>query len=197
MATAAPQNVVGFLDGAFCGRVALGAAPAQTQERCVLRGGRANVHTRRRPRLRMAADSDVDGESMDAMRARLEGLFGGSDTAEEARSGKFDGSELRRVLKERFTVEYDVQPVVRNDRVYIHVLWRYFEQVSFYMKEEQWAEHTEAVADLLKKWDAVDYFCDYIASIKKRPVVGISLNVPIPGVVRGSPLFPSSGAFDD
>lgn len=134
---------------------------------------------------------------MEAMRARLAGLFGGSEAAEEVRSGTFDGAELRRVLRERFTVEYDVQPVVRNDRVYIHVLWRYFEQASFYMEEEQWAEHTEAVADLLKKWNAVDYFCDYISSIKKRPVVGISVNVPIPGIVKGSPLFPSSGAFDD
>jgi hypothetical protein len=132
---------------------------------------------------------------MQAMCARLEGLFGREEVAEERRSGVFDGKELRRVLKERFTVEYDVQPVVRNDRVYIHVLWRYFEQVSFYMDEAQWAEHTEAVADLLKKWGAVDHFCDYIAAIKKRPVVGISVNVPIPGVVRGSPLFPSSGAF--
>jgi hypothetical protein len=161
------------------------------------RGRPATVGLWRRRAPAMAASSADDGESVDAMRARLEGLFGASEAADEHRSGNFDGKELRRVLRERFTVEYDVQPVVRNDRVYVHVLWRYFEQVSFYMEEPEWAEHTEAVADLLKKWGAVDYFCDYIATIKKRPVVGISLNVPIPGVVRGSPLFPSSDAFDD
>lgn len=36
------------------------------------------------------------------------------------------------------------------------------------MGEDEFASHCEAVALLLKQWNAVDYFCDYIASIKKR-----------------------------
>lgn len=47
-------------------------------------------------------------------------------------------------------------------------MWRYFEQQSFYMEEDEFASHCEAVAQLLQQWDAVDYFCDYISSIKKR-----------------------------
>lgn len=47
-------------------------------------------------------------------------------------------------------------------------MWRYFEQQSFYMEEDEFACHCEAVAQLLTEWNAVDYFCDYIASIKKR-----------------------------
>lgn len=187
------SGIVGFVGcGSFLGR-----APESA-----LAGSKCRVREQRRasgwrPRPEMSAAGGSGDSEMDVMRARLAGLFSGNEAAEEVRSEFFDGAELRRVLRERFTVEYDVQPVVRNDRVYIHILWRYFEQVSFYMEEEQWAEHTEAVANLLKKWNAVDYFCDYVSSVKKRPVVGISLNVPIPGIVKGSPLFPSSGAFDD
>lgn len=154
----------------------------------------------RRQRVAMLASPSPSSDSssdMDAMRARLDGLFGREEEVAVDTNGVFDGPALRRALKDRWTVEFDVQPVVRHDRVYIHILWRYFEQQSFYMDEERWAEHTEAVADLLKKWDAVEYFCDYIAGIKKRPVVGISVNVPIPGIVKGSPLFPTSGAFED
>lgn len=47
-------------------------------------------------------------------------------------------------------------------------MWRYFEQQSFYMDEDEFASHCEAVAILLNRWNVVDYFCDYIASIKKR-----------------------------
>lgn len=50
----------------------------------------------------------------------------------------------------------------------VKIMWRYFEQQSFYMQEDEFASHCEAVALLLKEWNAVDYFCDYVASIKKR-----------------------------
>jgi Domain of unknown function (DUF3067) len=104
------------------------------------------------------------------MRSRLEGLFGGRrDDSSRGNDGRpFDGAQLRRLIKDRFTVEYDVQPVVRHGRVYLHIMWRYYEQLSFYMDEEQWTEHMEAVADLLKKWGAVDYFRKYIQTVKKR-----------------------------
>lgn len=36
------------------------------------------------------------------------------------------------------------------------------------MDEAQFASHCEAVAQLLRQWGAVEYFCDYIASTKKR-----------------------------
>lgn len=108
-------------------------------------------------------------------------------------------------------------------------MWRYFEQQSFYMDEEEFAGHCEAVAILLREWGAVDYFCDYIATIKKRrklkfrwlnstsstlsadtrltcfyltchafldvfysvssAVVGITINIPIPGVTADSVKF--------
>lgn len=36
------------------------------------------------------------------------------------------------------------------------------------MNEEEYASHCEAIAILLKRWDVVDYFLDYISNIKKR-----------------------------
>jgi Domain of unknown function (DUF3067) len=123
--------------------------------------------------LRPAGD-----DSVDAMRSRLEGLFGGGDDGDRGQDGRpFDGAQLRKLIKDRFTVEYDVQPVVRHGRVYLHIMWRYFEQLSFYMDEEQWSQHMEAVADLLKKWEAVDYFQDYIQSVKKRRTYAVEKSI--------------------
>lgn len=106
---------------------------------------------------------------LDGMRARLEGLFGTVD--EEVgygQSGDFDGAALRQAIFDRWGVQYDVQPQKRHGRVYIQVMWRYFEQQSFYMDEDEFASHCEAVAILLTRWNAVNYFLDYITTIKKR-----------------------------
>lgn len=117
----------------------------------------------------MSSGGNQGSESIDAMRSRLEGLIGSAPGATGGISeGEFNGKMLRIIMKTRFSVEYDIQPVVRGNCVYLHIMWRYFEQVSFYMDEEQWSEHMEAVADLLKKWGAVNYFCDYITKVKKR-----------------------------
>lgn len=59
------------------------------------------------------------------MRARLEGLFGSSSagaTAEDVR--EFDGESLRELIKQRWGVQFDVQPQKRHGRVYIQVSLR-------------------------------------------------------------------------
>lgn len=47
-------------------------------------------------------------------------------------------------------------------------MWKYFEQQSFYLEEDEFASHCQAVAELLRQWNAVEYFQDYITSTKKR-----------------------------
>ncbi|KAI0562692.1 hypothetical protein FGB62_55g038 [Gracilaria domingensis] len=162
----------------------------------------STINTSRRLTVR-ASDEKFDVEEfkrseqlrIDQMRSRLEGLFG----ADEQQLGwdgnqTFDGEALRAVVRQRWGVEYDVQPQKRGERVYVQIMWRYFEQQSFYMDEYDFACHCEAVAQLLRKWGAVDYFCDYIASTKKRPVVGITINIPIPGVDASTAAFEEASA---
>ncbi|CAN8068571.1 unnamed protein product [Agarophyton chilense] len=143
------------------------------------------------PAVVRAAADEFDAEEfkqkerqrVDQMRSRLEGLFGVDEEQPQSDVFEtFDGEALRAVIRQRWGVEYDVQPQKRGGRVYVQIMWRYFEQQSFYMDEYDFACHCEAVAQLLRQWDAVDYFCDYIASTKKRPVVGITINIPIPGI---------------
>eukprot|EP00178_Gracilaria_changii_P017819 TRINITY_DN507_c0_g1_i2.p2 TRINITY_DN507_c0_g1~~TRINITY_DN507_c0_g1_i2.p2 ORF type:complete len:194 (+),score=32.17 TRINITY_DN507_c0_g1_i2:191-772(+) len=127
---------------------------------------------------------------VDQMRTRLEGLFGTDEQQVESIDAQnFDGAALRAVVRQRWGVEYDIQPQKRGERVYVQIMWRFFEQQSFYMNEYDFACHCEAVAQLLSKWNAVHYFCDYIASTRKRPVVGISINIPIPGVDASTDAF--------
>lgn len=42
--------------------------------------------------------------------------------------------------------------------------------------------HMEAIAGMVKEWGAVDYVVGFIRGTKKKPVVGITVNIPIPGI---------------
>lgn len=106
---------------------------------------------------------------LESMRNRLEGLFGQDDESKTVVTKEnFDGKALRQAIVNRWGVQYDVQPTKFHNRVYVQIMWRYFEQQSFYMDEEEFSSHCEAVAILLNRWNAVEHFLDYIANIKKR-----------------------------
>lgn len=137
-------------------------------------------------------DAALEAERMrmTAMRARLEGLFGQVENDRESLGeDEFDGMVLRSAIVKRWGVQYDIQPTKFHGRVYVQIMWRYFEQQSFYMDEDEFTSHCEAMAILLKRWEAVDYFLDYIANIKKKPVVGITINIPIPGIKAAETAF--------
>lgn len=80
--------------------------------------------------MRAAVDQPFDEEefkqmqkiTVEEMRARLEGLFGASDDQSAvADLQNFDGDSLRTVVRQRWGVEYDVQPQKRGERVYVQV----------------------------------------------------------------------------
>lgn len=103
------------------------------------------------------------------MRARLAGLFGiMSASLTRDRDAVFDGAQLREAIQNKWGVQFDIQPTKRDGRVYLQIMWRYFGQQSFYLGEDDFAAHCEAVAQLLNTWDRVDYFLDWVANVKKR-----------------------------
>eukprot|EP00178_Gracilaria_changii_P017820 TRINITY_DN507_c0_g1_i3.p1 TRINITY_DN507_c0_g1~~TRINITY_DN507_c0_g1_i3.p1 ORF type:complete len:152 (+),score=21.42 TRINITY_DN507_c0_g1_i3:191-646(+) len=65
---------------------------------------------------------------VDQMRTRLEGLFGTDEQQVESIDAQnFDGAALRAVVRQRWGVEYDIQPQKRGERVYVQVRkWRFF-----------------------------------------------------------------------
>lgn len=105
---------------------------------------------------------------MARMRSRLSGLFGRTEEVTRSDNSVFDGRALRDTIKRRWGVQFDIQPAKIHGRVYVQIMWRYFEQQSFYLAEDDFASHCEAVAQMLNDWAAVDYFVDYVSSIKKR-----------------------------
>lgn len=73
------------------------------------------------PPVCTAGGNNNDDAAMQRMRDRLEGLFGGQRKEEDNASQQFDGAMLRQVVKDRWGVQYDLQPQKRHGRVYVQV----------------------------------------------------------------------------
>lgn len=88
---------------------------------------RARVCARRGARLTMCEKGGSEENSneqagIERMRLQLEGLFGRNEGGGRGKSGaEFDGAALRNAIRERWGVEYDVQPQKRHGRVYVQV----------------------------------------------------------------------------
>lgn len=68
----------------------------------------------------MAREEQV--KKVEKIRSRLEGLFGATeDNVRTDSSDEFDGAALRSAVRERWGVQYDVQPQKRHGRVYVQV----------------------------------------------------------------------------
>jgi hypothetical protein len=92
----------------------VGAFPPLTHPTCALYSyswrcalfARPPSHAKVRRNYASGICASAGDESMDVMRARLEGLFGASDGSDAARKpSSFDGNSLRKVIRDRFTVE--------------------------------------------------------------------------------------------
>lgn len=83
------------------------------------------AHVLRACAARDETSKEERDSKMEKMRLRLEGLFGSSE--EDVNDGlaeDFDGAALRRIIKDRYGVQYDVQPQKRHGRVYVQVSLR-------------------------------------------------------------------------
>lgn len=108
----------------------------------VRRSGVARSTARRSARGRVAIQPRADATSpmpedtareeqakkVEKMRSRLEGLFGAAeDNVRTDVSDEFDGAALRSAVRERWGVQYDVQPQKRHGRVYVQVRFSFEE----------------------------------------------------------------------
>ncbi len=86
------------------------------------------------------------------------------------------GAELRRILQDKWGRSYDVQlrwvGEGKNRRVQLQVMWRYLEQASFPMTEQEYLQHLQRVANYLQAWAVVGQFQQFIRQVKTRPRLG-------------------------
>ncbi|RDX95232.1 hypothetical protein CR513_22268, partial [Mucuna pruriens] len=109
-----------------------------------------------------------NGES-GGVRENLEKIVGMDDTT-------FTGYELATLIRNKYGRSYDVQLVKKEfmgrNLYALNVMWKYMEQRSFPLTEEEYILRLDDVADTLKCWGAVSHTQNSLAKSKERPRVG-------------------------
>lgn len=89
------------------------------------------------------------------------------------------GEELRELLLNKWGCSYDIQLRQVRDKIFVQVMWKYLEQVSFPLTEAQYIEHLNAIVSYLEAWGGVSQVQEYIEKTRDRPRLGRAVSIPL------------------
>ena len=101
------------------------------------------------------------------------------DLSTETPSDPLGVEELIGCLRQRWRATYDLQLVVRRQRLYLQVMWAYLEQQSFPMDEVTYREHLAEVLDVVNRLGLAGEVRDWLASTRDKPRLGKALSLPL------------------
>ncbi|RPF79071.1 MAG: DUF3067 family protein [Synechococcus sp. TMED20] len=85
--------------------------------------------------------------------------------------------EVINCLRQRWKATYDLQLVVRRQRVYLQVMWAYLEQQSFPMDENAYREHLAEVLDVVNRLGLATDVRHWLLSTRDKPRLGKALSL--------------------
>lgn len=107
-------------------------------------------------------------------RENLERIVGQDDSA-------FSGVDLARLIRNKYGRSYDVQLIKKEflgrNLLAMNVMWKYMEQRSFPLTEEEYILRLDDVANTLKCWGAVSHIRSSLANLKERPRIGKAVSI--------------------
>lgn len=89
------------------------------------------------------------------------------------------GSELQTILIDKWGFSFDVQFRRTQGKIFFQVMWRYLEQASFPLSEEDYLAHLDQVVLYLHEWGQADYVQQWIAETRERPRLGKAVSIPL------------------
>ncbi|XP_015571835.1 uncharacterized protein LOC8284872 isoform X1 [Ricinus communis] len=117
---------------------------------------------------------DVGGVDSEILRRNLERIVGTDDSA-------FSGIDLATLIRNKYGRSYDVQLIKKEfmgrNLLALNVMWRYMEQRSFPLTEEEYILRLDDVANTLKCWGAVSHIRNSLAKSKERPRIGKAVSI--------------------
>ena len=89
------------------------------------------------------------------------------------------GQDLHELLLAKWGCSYDIQFRRTQGKIFVQVMWRYLEQVSFPMTEDEYLAHLDQVANYLEGWGSVSQVEAYLQQTKERPRLGKAVSIPL------------------
>ncbi|XP_020680477.1 uncharacterized protein LOC110098103 isoform X1 [Dendrobium catenatum] len=107
-------------------------------------------------------------------REDLERIVGQDESA-------FSGVDLARLIRNKYGRSYDVQLIKKEfmgrNLLAMNVMWKYMEQRSFPLTEEEYILRLDDIANTLKCWGAVSHIRNSLAKLKERPRIGKAVSI--------------------
>ncbi|HAN46001.1 MAG TPA: DUF3067 domain-containing protein [Cyanobacteria bacterium UBA8156] len=97
-----------------------------------------------------------------------------------------DGSDLRQLFLDKWGHSYDVQLRRQGDRVLFLVMWRYCEQASFPLTEDEYCARLQRVAACLNDWSLSAEVRESLQTTKHRPRLGKAVCLTLQPKTRAS-----------
>ncbi len=89
------------------------------------------------------------------------------------------GQDLHHLLLNKWGRSYDVQLRRHQGKVFVQVMWKYLEQASFPLTEEEYKEHLDTVASYLHGFGAAEQVRIFIEQTRDRPRLGKTVSIPL------------------
>lgn len=89
------------------------------------------------------------------------------------------GQDLQQLLLNKWGKSYDIRFRRVEEKIFLQIFWKYLEQVSFPMTENDYLQHLQAIAHYLNTWGVTQQVQDYITTTRHHPRVGSALTIPL------------------
>ena len=89
------------------------------------------------------------------------------------------GADLQALLIEKWGYSYDLQMRRTQGKIFLQVMWRYLEQASFPLTEEDYLSHLDQIAVYLSEWGQVDHVQQWIEQTREKPRLGKAVSIPL------------------
>jgi hypothetical protein len=87
------------------------------------------------------------------------------------------GDELHQLLLIKWGRSFDVQLRKVHGKIFLQVMWKYLEQVSFPMTEAEYLEHLGDITHYLNAWGSTAQVEQFISQTKERPRLGKAVSI--------------------
>lgn len=89
------------------------------------------------------------------------------------------GQELHQLIYEKWGRSYDLQVRRTKGKIFVLVMWKYLEQASFPLSEEEYFEHLETISSYINAWGAVEKIQGFIEQTKEHPRLGKAVSIAL------------------
>lgn len=90
-----------------------------------------------------------------------------------------NGEQLHASIRNKWGCSYDLQLRRVKGKIYLQVMWKYLEQVSFPLSEAEYLANLDNISNYLHAWGVVEVVERYIAKTKERPRLGKAISIPL------------------